>query len=144
MLLKLAQDSAGALAMTEDEKKRLDELLVENDKDEKEFVVEYDKKTQTHNQIVDYNPFEIQLAPGDGFQPNMNDQQRLNEIDSRLEYRNYSRLLTGSRNAGLTPRSPFTNSTTSVFEVDPDTYGNVLVSNFHFNLSFLFFKFICC
>ena len=115
--------------MTEDEKKRLDELLVDNDKDEKEFTFEYDKKTETHDQIVDYNPFEIKLQAGDGFTPNLSEQQRLNEIDNRLESRNYSRLLTGSRNAGVTsPASVYTNSNSLMQEVDPELYKNVLVS----------------
>lgn len=115
--------------MTEDERKRLDELLIHDDKDEKEFVIEYDKKTETHNQIVDYNPLEIKLQAGDGFTPNLTEQQRLNEIDNRLESRNYSRLLTGSRNAGITSTiSNYTNSNSLMHEVDPDMYRNGLVS----------------
>jgi hypothetical protein len=116
--------------MTEEEKKRLDALLVDNDKDEKEFTIEYDKRTDTHDQIVDYNPLEIKLQAGDGFTPNLSEQQRLNEIDNRLESRNYSRLLTGSRNAGVTSSaSVYTNSNSLTQEVDPEMYRNVLVIN---------------
>jgi hypothetical protein len=116
--------------MTEEEKKRLDELLVDNNKDEKEFTIEYDKRTDTHDQIVDYNPLEIKLQAGDGFTPNLSEQQRLNEIDNRLESRNYSRLLTGSRNAGVTSSaSVYTNSNSLTQEVDPDMYRNMLVMN---------------
>ena len=113
--------------MTEDEKKRLNELMVENENDEKDFSIEYDPKTQTNNQVVDYNPFEIKLAAGDGYQPSLNEQQRLHQIDSQLESRNYSRLLTGSRNSVVTIGSAYTNSNSKIIsEIDAESYRSIL------------------
>lgn len=124
----MAQDAGGTLAMTEDEKKRLNELLNEEDKVEKDIQIEYDEKSQSYNQIVDYNPLEVKLAAGDGFQPIPVDQQRINEINSRLESRNYMRLLTGNTRNTSTRSVSTINGSTSSIDMDPETFRAVLVS----------------
>ena len=116
--------------MTEEEKKRVDELLNENDYNENdELKIEFDGKEQV--QIVNYNPSEVVLAPGSGFLPTKMEEERLKQIDSRLDSRNFSRLLTGSRstmNNVYTVSPSLTNSSSSMAAaVDSDLYRNMLV-----------------
>ena len=91
--------------MTEEEKKRLNELIADSEKDDfRDFTFERDDKSGDQYQVVDYNPFEIASNAGEGFMPSLNEQERLKLIDSKLERRNYSRLLTGStRTNGVSP-----------------------------------------
>ncbi len=44
-----------------------------------------------HSRVVEYNPFAVSLAPGDGFTLDKSDEERMREINSRLE-RRLSRL----------------------------------------------------
>jgi len=106
--------------MTEDEKKRLNELLAANDEDQKEFTLESDANSEFSYQVVDYNPFEIKSAAGEGFTPTQNEIERLKTIDSKLERRNYSRILTGStRTNGVSPT--FSNSA-----IEAESYRSIM------------------
>lgn len=74
-LIKLVQDAGGALAMTEEEKARLNELLLDTDEtDEKNKKNNFIKEGADDNAtyLVEYNPFSVSLAEGDGFTPDRN------------------------------------------------------------------------
>jgi hypothetical protein len=84
--------------MTEEEKKRLDELLCDLDKIGNDVDIEFDEKTQEQVQIVEYNPFEVSVADGDGFLPTKTEQERLKQIDQKLDTRDFSRILRRTSN----------------------------------------------
>ncbi len=73
--IQLVQDTGGALAMTEDEKQRLNEIMldmeefedVKENKNKDQFMIE--EKNENTNYLVEYNPYTILLAEGDGFTP---------------------------------------------------------------------------
>ena len=106
--------------MTDAERQRLDELLLEDDLNNKNNANsqagEIDNKLQQQQAVangvvdgsvdggesnntilVEYNPGKVSLANGDGFMHESRVADRLKEIDTRLEKRNYSRL-SSSRN----------------------------------------------
>lgn len=85
--IQLAQDSNGPLAMTEDEKLRLNELLIDTDNiDTKSDAIE-NNQNQEISELIEYNPFAVAVVPGDGFTPNKQEGARLHEINSSLEKR---------------------------------------------------------
>lgn len=122
--LKLAQDTGGTLALTETEKKRLQELLEDDALNDKEIQIEKDELTQNINEIVHYNPSEIVLMPGEGFKPNMNELERLREIDSKLEKRISSSLMgrNTSRISGI-----LSSQRGSSFSIEAESYRSLLV-----------------
>lgn len=121
---KLAQDAGGVLAMTDEEKQRLNELLLDmdnfdNDKTRSNLA---QPEGESATFIVEYNPNAISLAQGDGFTPNKDEMEKLKRINTALEKRNYSRLTTSriSRMSGQL----FQNSNPHVIE--SDLYENLL------------------
>ncbi|XP_019643800.1 PREDICTED: fibrous sheath-interacting protein 1-like [Branchiostoma belcheri] len=72
--IQLASDANSLIAMTDDEKKRLEELLENID-------------TEEDNQAGDtpVNPFQLSLVPGTGFTPEEDDIKALRDIDSKLQ-----------------------------------------------------------
>ncbi|XP_053399953.1 fibrous sheath-interacting protein 1-like [Mercenaria mercenaria] len=73
---ELAADASNAIAMTEEEKKRLDDLLkdVANIPDIPE-----------HAELDESNPFQLAVKPGEGFVPDPEELRSLTSIDSRLK-----------------------------------------------------------
>jgi hypothetical protein len=100
--IELAQEAGGSLAMTDVEKQRLNELLLDMDEFPKGTAQPEVANSATPGQkvieneednsqiMVEYNPFVIQLVQGDGFTPDRNDSERLKHIDSVLERRSFS------------------------------------------------------
>jgi hypothetical protein len=101
--------------MTEEEKQRLNELLLDieqfdtNLKSNKRILNTINEQSQIEdesnsgvNNLVEYNPFLVSLAQGDGFTPDKTDLERLKEIDSRLEKR-ISRLNSGATTLTVNP-----------------------------------------
>lgn len=89
--MKLAKDNAGALAMTEEEKKRLKELLsdltdptsVENSEESSKVrAIAADEKL---TYMVDYQPHLVELEQGDGFTPTREENEQLKRIDQQLQ-----------------------------------------------------------
>lgn len=117
--IKLAQDAGGALAMTDEEKQRLNEILLDMDNFDakKSNIVQIN---QDNEMIVEYNPRSIELLDGDGFKPNRDELEKLSRINTALEKRNYSRN-SHSRVSG-TSQSQF-----SSFNVEQDAYHGLLV-----------------
>ncbi|XP_002730798.2 uncharacterized protein LOC100375256 [Saccoglossus kowalevskii] len=74
--IQLASDAGSLIAMTDDEKKRLEDLLAD---------VEMLKEDDDDNENADVNPFQLKVAPGFGFQPDQNDAKTLQDIDARLQ-----------------------------------------------------------
>ncbi|XP_078000216.1 uncharacterized protein LOC144452885 [Glandiceps talaboti] len=72
--IELASDASNVIAMTDDEKKRLEELLGD---------VEMLKEEDEEN--TNFNPFQLQVAPGLGFRPDDLEQKAMDEIDLRLQ-----------------------------------------------------------
>ncbi|XP_070578730.1 dentin sialophosphoprotein-like isoform X2 [Ptychodera flava] len=72
--IDLASDAGNVIAMTDDEKKRLEELLGD---------VEMLKEDNEEN--ANFNPFALQITPGLGFRPDEQEQKELNDIDARLQ-----------------------------------------------------------
>ncbi len=116
--------------MTDIERQRLDELLLDIDKfDANHKSIQpdaIDPDTNTH--IVEYNPFSVCLAPGDGFTPDEAEAAKLREIDTRLE-RRMSRLNSGAygsvaSSSRLSTTTKKSNSTQHT--VDADVYLNLL------------------
>ncbi|XP_078593682.1 fibrous sheath-interacting protein 1-like [Branchiostoma floridae x Branchiostoma japonicum] len=72
--IQLASDANSLIAMTDDEKKRLEELLENID-------------TEEDSQAADtpVNPFQLALVPGTGFTPEEDDMKALRDIDSKLQ-----------------------------------------------------------
>lgn len=58
--------------MTDEEKARLNELLLEDneDKNKQNFIKEGGEENPTY--LVEYNPYSVALAEGDGFTPDRN------------------------------------------------------------------------
>ncbi|RNA22814.1 fibrous sheath-interacting 1, partial [Brachionus plicatilis] len=116
--IKLAQDTGGVLAMTEEEKQRLNEILLDMDSvDAKNSNVS--QLNQENVMIVEYNPRLVVLSDGDGFKPNQDELEKLKRINTALEKRNYSRS-TISRVSGIS-QSQF-----SSYTVDQDAYHGLL------------------
>jgi hypothetical protein len=122
--LKLAQDIGGTLALTESEKKRLQELLENDTLNDKEIYIEKDELTQNINEIVHYNPSEIVLVHGEGFKPNMNELERLKEIDSKLEKRISSSLM--GRNTSRLSQI-LSSQRESSYSIEAESYHTLLV-----------------
>lgn len=82
--------------MTEEEKSRLNELMLElEDSDEKKNKNSLIGEGNESTYLVEYNPNDVVLAEGDGFTPDKSD--RLREIDSKLERINLSRIHSDSQ-----------------------------------------------
>ena len=60
----LAQDDAGALAMTEDEKQRLNELMVDMDEYDKNRPAINEENVEGDTVVVEYNPFAVTIIQG--------------------------------------------------------------------------------
>lgn len=139
--IQLAQDNAGALAMTEEEKQRLNELLIgmeefdtatrslEEGKNQNQPAVE-----QEEARLVEYNPFAVSLVPGDGFTLDKSDENRMREINTRLERRGSrigSCLNGGASSIGSSSRlgaaSTFTkrSSTNTAYTVEAESYYGI-------------------
>ena len=78
VLKQLASDAANLIAMTEEEKCRVDNLLIGVDS-LSDIPEEQDRESALSN------PFQVALVEGDGFFPAGDEQRRLAEIDSRLK-----------------------------------------------------------
>jgi hypothetical protein len=119
--------------MTEDEKSRLNEIMLDIDGfgDNKQVAI---KEGSEENQtlIVDYNPFAVSLVQGDGFTPEKNALERLKHIDSVLEKRNSSRLTSHSTASGFTNSTNLKSATVTSNVVEPDMYFGLMVSFFLF------------
>lgn len=115
--------------MTQEEKQRLNELLLDaDDFDKDQRGIEQDKNTE-NSYVVEYNPYAVSLAEGDGFTPEKFESDRLKQIDSVLEKRSvFTRLASGtSRSSGLTSSLLFTKSTTNTHNIESDSYAGLLV-----------------
>ena len=134
--IKLAQDAGGALAMTEEEKQRLNEILLDMDN------LENDKNNTNLNELngengtllVEYNPMLVTLADGDGFKPNQDELEKLKRINTALEKRNYSRS-TNSRVSGMISQSQFNNP----HVIESDAYYGLMVNILKFLFIFVYF-----
>ncbi|XP_052766708.1 fibrous sheath-interacting protein 1-like isoform X2 [Mya arenaria] len=73
---ELAADANNLIAMTDEEKKRLDDLLTD---------VENLPDIAENMELDDSNPFQIAVKPGDGFVPDEDELRSLTSIDSRLK-----------------------------------------------------------
>ncbi|CAF0747365.1 unnamed protein product [Brachionus calyciflorus] len=119
--IKLAQDAGGALAMTDEEKQRLNEILLDldnlenNDKNKNNLGIMNGGDNSTL--LVEYNPMSVNLAEGDGFTPNHDELEKLKRINTALEKRNYSRN-TSSRVSGMLSQSQFSN----FHVIEPESY----------------------
>ena len=62
----MAQDDAGALAMTEDEKHRLNELMIDMDEYDtnKNRLAINENEDENETVVVEYNPFAVSLTQG--------------------------------------------------------------------------------
>ncbi|CAH1792355.1 unnamed protein product [Owenia fusiformis] len=76
--IELASDAANTIAMTDDEKKHLEELLTDID-------ALPDLPEEVDNSTIDSNPFAVTVHPGEGYMPEETDIRRLTSIDSRLK-----------------------------------------------------------
>lgn len=128
--IKLAQDAGGALAMTEEEKQRLNELLLDMDNlDNQNNNTNINQLNEDNGTLlVEYNPMLVNLADGDGFKPNQDELEKLKRINTALEKRNYSRS-TNSRVSGMISQSQFNNNP---HVVESDAYYGLMVNNEHF------------
>jgi hypothetical protein len=122
--IQLAQDGAGVMSMTEEEKARLNELLLDIDEFDQREAKANGGTSQQQTVVVEYNPFVVNVAQGDGFTPEVGDLERLKQIESELEKKTYSRLSSSSRVSGLSSVQLFSkhsiNSGSNV--VEPDVY----------------------
>ncbi|KAL4237844.1 Fibrous sheath-interacting protein 1 [Mactra antiquata] len=73
---ELAGDAANLIAMTDEEKKRLDDLLKD---------VEEIPEIPEGAELDENNPFQLAVKPGEGFFPENDDLRSLTSIDSRLK-----------------------------------------------------------
>ncbi|XP_064622384.1 fibrous sheath-interacting protein 1-like [Lineus longissimus] len=71
--IQLASDAANPIAMTDDEKNRLEDILKTMDM---ETIAE---------EQSDENPFQLAVPPGEGYTPAPDDQKALEDIDKRLK-----------------------------------------------------------
>jgi hypothetical protein len=92
------QDSGGVLAMTAEEKKRLEELMAEIDETDDKIDVCLQAENNNLTYLVNYNPSLVVVDQGDGFTPNREDLERLKHIDSIIENRIVSRANLNSIN----------------------------------------------
>lgn len=77
--IELAADASNAIAMTDDEKKRLEDLLVDLDRVPEAFPEQPVAIERPPN------PYQIVLTSGEGFRPTPLEMQRLDAIDTRLK-----------------------------------------------------------
>lgn len=117
--IKLAQDAGGVLAMTDEEKQRLNEILLNLDNTDTRHS-DMVQLNQENEMIVEYNPRSIELSDGDGFKPNRDELEKLSRINTALEKRNYSR--NSNSRVSRTSQSQF-----SSFNVEQDAYHGLLV-----------------
>ncbi len=128
--IQLAQDIGGTLAMTETEKQRLNELLLEiddlNSAESNKVVAQNDEDNNNSQLIVEYNPSNIQLAQGDGFTPDKNEQERLRQIETALSNRRQNSTSINSRYSSLGSKNSSVsniNSNTTIEPNDAYAYG---------------------
>jgi hypothetical protein len=99
--IELAQEAGGTLAMTDEERQRLNELMIDMDEvaaakkpdltpSSKSEMLESEESNSSQQIVVEYNPMAVQVAQGDGFTPDPSDSHRLKQIDSVLERRTVS------------------------------------------------------
>jgi len=120
----LAQDGAGVMSMTEEEKARLNELLLDIDEfDQREAKTNGDI-SQQQTLVVEYNPFVVSVSQGDGFTPEVGVLERLKQIESELEKKTYSRLSSSSRVSGFSSLHLFPKQSINFGSnvVEPDAY----------------------
>jgi hypothetical protein len=92
--MELAADAANTIAMTDDEKKRIEDLLVDLDViPELDIPEESTVRKYIHRQagfqnaefyLQSSNPYQIVLSAGEGFRPAAEELKRLDAIDDRL------------------------------------------------------------
>jgi hypothetical protein len=116
--------------MTEEEKSRLNEIMLDidsfGDTNKQAAIKEGTEENQTI--IVDYNPFAVSLLQGDGFTPEKNDLDRLKHIDSVIEKRNTSRLTSHSTASGFTNSTNIKSATVTSNVVEQDMYFGLMVN----------------
>jgi hypothetical protein len=109
----------GVLSMTDEEKLRLNQLMIDLDEFEKEKkkpVAEEEVEMQTNDTIIaEYNPQAVKLAQGDGFLPDQSESNRLKQIDTILERKNSDR--SGSSRNFLSSFVSKSKLSSSIFEV---------------------------
>ncbi len=116
--------------MTDLERQRLDELLIDLDKfDISQNSSQPDSiEPETNTHIVEYNPFSVSLAPGDGFTPDEHQAAKLRDIDTRLE-RRMSRInscINGSVASSSRLSTTTKKSNTTQHTIDAEVYLNLL------------------
>ncbi len=121
--------------MTDEEKQRLNELLIDLEEFDtnKQKVCLSEGGEENPTLIVEYNPFTVSLMQGDGFTPDKIDSERLREIDTRLEKRNFSRLTSFGNDIKSSAHSSFSKiskSAISSHNVDAESYYGLTVDNF--------------
>jgi hypothetical protein len=119
--IQLAQDGAGVMSMTEEEKARLNELLLDIDEFEQRETKTNGNNSQQQTVVVEYNPFVVNVAQGDGFTPEVGDMERLKQIESELEKKTCSRLSSSSRVSALSSAQMFSHKysvNSNVIEAD--------------------------
>ena len=122
--------------MTDEEKHRLNELMLDmeqfdtNSNSAKMLANSNEEANDENNNLVEYNPFSVSLALGDGFTPDKNDYDRLKEIDTRLE-RRLSRI-NSCTNGSISDASrsgaysSLTKKLSTNYTVEPDLYFGLL------------------
>ena len=142
----MAQDSGGALAMTDEEKQRLNELLLDTEEldNEKPKMVLNEGSEENPSYVVEYNPFAISLAQGDGFTPDKSELDRLKEIETKLEKRNFSRMansgmISSNRFSVLSNHTKSTLSAVYSNNIESENYNTLLViMTLHFSRFYYF------
>lgn len=141
--IELAQEAGGTLAMTDEEKQRLNELLLDMDNN---FMTQSSKEETSDVgadgslTVVDYNPYSVQLIQGEGFTPDHIESDRLRHIDTVLENRR-SNLSIVSRYSSMTNNHTTSNSKLSSSAipnhiVDSEVYSNLTVNKYFPNTIF--------
>ena len=121
--------------MTDEEKQRLNELMLDMEQfdtnsNAKMLANSNEEGNDENNNLVEYNPFSVSLAQGDGFTPDKNDYERLKEIDTRLE-RRLSRI-NSCTNGSISDASrsgaysSLTKKLSTNYNVEPDFYFGLL------------------
>jgi len=119
----LAQDGAGAMSMTDEEKARLNELLLDIDEfDQREAKANGNTSQHQQTVVVEYNPFVVNVVQGDGFTPDVGDLERLKQIESELEKKTYSRLSSSSRVSALSSSQLFSKQSINSNVIEPEAY----------------------
>lgn len=112
--------------MTDDEKQRLNELLLDMDNydsDKQRSLLNQIPESDNSTFLIEYNPSAVSLAQGDGFTPNKDELDKLKRINTALEKRNYSRLTTSRVSSFST--HPQSNSS---HVIDSEMYQGLLVT----------------